>query len=191
MLLLLLIFTSVQFQKDIEISSYSILNNSKIISINYESLDFKVLEPTSTALSSTLQETVLPKYTDDDLFCLAAVVYQEAGSDQCTDEQRLLVGNVVLNRVESPLFPNTIRGVLEQKNQYGKFYYTGVCFPERADTEQEAHAVQRAYGIAKNLLEGERNCPSNVIWQSHFPQGDGIYKKLGNIYFCYSEEGIG
>ena len=33
----------------------------------------------------------------------------------------MAVGNVVLNRVASPIYPNTIEGVLAQKNQFSTY----------------------------------------------------------------------
>ena len=35
-----------------------------------------------------------------------------------TKEGQMAVGNVILNRVSSPIFPNSILGVLSQKNQF-------------------------------------------------------------------------
>ena len=58
-------------------------------------------------------------YNSNDLFWLSRVIYREAGN-QGLDGQ-MAVGNVVLNRVASPLFPNTVEGVLAQKNQFSTY----------------------------------------------------------------------
>lgn len=121
-----------------------------------------------------------PLYTDDDLFCLAAVIYAEAGSDACSDKLRMAVGNVVLNRTKSKYYPNTIRSVIEQPMQYGWLSRDGISFPRGADD----NAVNRAYDCAKRLLEGETTLPENVIFQAEFKQGDGVYEEIDGVYFC-------
>lgn len=128
-----------------------------------------------------------PSYTDEQLEILALIIYQEAGADACSDDTRRKVGSVFLNRVNSPFFPDTFEEVATQKRQYGLLYLTGIKWPDRASTTIEAHAVQRAYNIAKELLIGGSILPSNVIWQAEFIQGDGTYCYQDNIYFCYSE----
>lgn len=126
-------------------------------------------------------------YTDEELEILAIIIYQEAGGDDCSDDTRRKVGSVFLNRVNSPQFPNTFKEVATQKRQYGTLYWTGLKWPDRASLNEEAHAVERAYAIAEELLIGGSILPSNVIWQAEFKQGDGIYCHQDNIYFCYSE----
>ena len=54
----------------------------------------------------------------DDLWLLSRVIDGMAGSDWLTDDFRMCVGEVVLNRVASPEFPNTIRDVVYQRGQY-------------------------------------------------------------------------
>ena len=56
------------------------------------------------------------KLSWDDLFWLSRVVYAESGNQSL--DGKIAVANVVLNRVKSPIFPNTIEGVLAQKNQF-------------------------------------------------------------------------
>lgn len=55
-------------------------------------------------------------YNQDSLFWLSRVIYAESGNQSL--EGKMAVGNVVMNRVHSPLFPNTILGVLSQRNQF-------------------------------------------------------------------------
>lgn len=131
--------------------------------------------------------TVYPAYTDEEVEILALIIYQEAGADYCSDDTRRKVGSVFLNRVKSSLFPNTFREVAIQKQQYGTLYWTGIKWPDRAVKEQETHAVQRAYTVAKELLENGSILPDNVIYQAEFPQGDGIYCQQDEMYFCYLE----
>lgn len=126
-------------------------------------------------------------YTDDDLTCVAIVMCQEAGGES-DDTILLLVANVIMNRVSSKAFPNTIRGVLTQKWQYekvtkdgGKFYW-----PDWATKSIK----ERCYRLAKRVLDGERFCPANVVYQAAFKQGSGTYayypSAYGGYYFCYA-----
>ena len=62
-------------------------------------------------------------YNQDDLFWLSRVIYRESGNQSL--EGQMAVGNVVLNRVADPIFPDTVEGVLAQKNQFST-YQSGV-----------------------------------------------------------------
>lgn len=55
-------------------------------------------------------------YNKDKLFWLSRVIYAESGNQSL--KGKVAVGNVVMNRVKSKKFPNSIVGVLSQKNQF-------------------------------------------------------------------------
>lgn len=55
-------------------------------------------------------------YTSSDLYLLAKCIYAEARGESYTGQ--VAVGAVILNRVDSPAFPNTIAGVIYQKNAF-------------------------------------------------------------------------
>lgn len=120
-------------------------------------------------------------YTDEELELLACAIYCEAGGDACTDETRRMVGEVILNRVADPRFPDTIEGVLTQKSQYGRFHWTGVVWPSRAAHEPEA--VERAYRCAEAVLTEPRLLPEDVVFQAEFVQGEIVAQAPG-YYFC-------
>ena len=129
----------------------------------------------------TTETTELSKssYTEDDLFYLAAAVCREAGGS--SEEIQLLVANVVINRVNSSRYPNTIYGVLTQRMQYGTMWKYGISFPKWADQKVK----DQCYSVARRILEGERVCPANVVFQAEFKQGSGVYKEFDGFYFCY------
>ena len=115
---------------------------------------------------------------------LACAIYSEAGGDECSDECRIDVGDVVLNRMEDGRFPDSIEEVLTAPRQYGRFSVTGVIWPERAKDPGEAHAVERAYRIAEQLLSGEHGelYQNGYVWQAEFEQGsDGFW--LDGFFF--------
>jgi len=62
-------------------------------------------------------ETAAVGYSASDLDLLAALVWAEAG-DQPLPEGLCYVCDVVLNRVDSPAWPNTIREVIYQPGQF-------------------------------------------------------------------------
>ena len=120
-------------------------------------------------------------YTDEELDILALIVYQEAGGDRVSDDTRRLVAQVFLNRVNDSRFPDSFYEVATEERQYGRLYWTGIVWPDRASSQEEEHAVERAYRIAQEVLESDEPvCPEGVIFQAEFVQGD-----------IYSEQEIG
>lgn len=115
---------------------------------------------------------------------LACGIYSEAGGDACSDLCRKYVGDVMLNRVEDERFPDNLYDVLTAPAQYGRFATTGIKWPERAKEPGEAHAVERAYRIAEELLSGQHSelYGEGYVWQAEFEQGtEGFW--LDGIYF--------
>lgn len=121
-----------------------------------------------------------------ELEMLACVIYQEAGGDACCDDCRRRVADVVLNRMEDPRFPDTMYDVLTAPRQYGEFYLSGLYWKNRASNPSEQNAVQRAYRIAKEVLNGQHSelYGNGYIWQAGFKQGsDGFWCENCGIYF--------
>lgn len=118
----------------------------------------------------------------NELDMLSRIIYAEAGSSWLTDEHQRLVGSVVLNRMASPEFPDTMEEVLEQPGQYygeNSPYFEGLV-PDR-----------RAVENALYLLEHGSIAPGGVVFQSNYVLGSGIYveiadEHLGSSYFCWS-----
>lgn len=121
------------------------------------------------------------KISFDDLYLLAKLICAEAGSDWLSDNFRLCVGEVVLNRVASPEFPDTLSDVVYQKGQYSS-----------AGTAAFATLVpsQACVDVALRLLQGERQMAPSVVFQSDHEQGEifSMYKdrRLGTTFFCVS-----
>lgn len=145
----------------------------------------ETMENTTDATETVTEETTEPtekvkSYNEDDIFYLAAAVCREAGGE--SEEIQLLVANVIINRVNSSLYPNTIYEVLTEYKQYGTMWKYGVSFPNWADEKVK----KQCYSVAQRVLEGERFCPENVLFQAEFKQGSGVYKQFGDdYYFCY------
>ena len=117
----------------------------------------------------------------DDLYLLAKLIYAEAGSDWLSEDFRLCVGEVVLNRVASPEFPNSISEVVYQKGQY-----TSACTASFAGLIPS----QACVNAALRLMQGERLMAPSVVFQSDHEQGEifSMYtdRRLGTTFFCVS-----
>ena len=143
----------------------------------------EALELVFTNISTTLpdeaelkiEEIPIPSYTEEEYELLAHLIFAEAGSNWCSDTMQQYTGSVVLNRIESKYYPNTMYEVIYQKGQYSVTKSGAI----------NKTPNQRAYDCAKFLLENGSVLPSNVVFQSQHIQGDGIYEKVQNMYFCY------
>lgn len=119
----------------------------------------------------------------DDLFLLAKFIQIQSGSFPISDDFKMCVGEVVLNRVESREFPDTISEVIYQDGQFELVHtedFQCHTVPDRASAE-----------IALRLLQGERLLAPQVV---HFSleASDSTYATFCNrqqnfIYFCESE----
>jgi len=120
----------------------------------------------------------------DNLFLLSKIITWEAGSSWIPIEQKMAVGEVLLNRVASPEFPDTLKECVYQKGQYsGSHTAKFQKFLPRQDCVE----------AALRLLQGERvlNEPK-AIFQANFKQGSGVYKTYPDgknrvTYICLSK----
>ena len=93
----------------------------------------------------------------------------------------MCVGEVVLNRVASPEFPDTVKEVIMQEGQY-----------EGVNTDEFLYYLnptEASVDAALRLLLGERLMEPQVVFQANFPQGGSVYRKYydslyGYTYFC-------
>lgn len=177
-----------------EVNNTTNLEEAVIEPENTEEQEILPIISTPIEQDRDVEETIIEKEKDEevdllwnynewDVEILALIIYQEAGGDNCSDETRIMVGNVFMNRVNSDRFPNTFEEVATQPNQYG--LESGIRWPARWGEETERHAVTRAYSCAKRVLRGEKLLPENVVWQAQFAQGTGTYIHQDGLYFCY------
>ena len=118
----------------------------------------------------------------DQLLLLAKLIAWEAGSDWLPQELRLSVGEVALNRVASPEYPDTLEEVVYQYGQY-----VGTDTPAFRDRFLPSRPCAEA---ALRLLLGERILQPQVVFQGHDIQGKvhSMFRDLhfGTVYFCES-----
>lgn len=89
-------------------------------------------------------------YNANDLLWLARIIWCEAGNQPL--EGKVAVANVILNRVKSPSFPNTIYGVIFDRS-------CGVQFTPTASSRIYCTPTDSCYTAAKLALEGYVTAP--------------------------------
>jgi spore germination cell wall hydrolase CwlJ-like protein len=87
-----------------------------------------------------------PEYAASDKDCLVRAMYFEA--NRSSDDGLLAIGSVVMNRVKSGTFPDTICGVVGQRGQFA----AGVLTHPMQKRDQE-----RVERIAEQVLGGRRH----------------------------------
>ena len=114
---------------------------------------YQVQQP-STAVQTTSTTYYQPAgyYDSQALDLIARIINSEAGSMSL--EGKVSVGNVIMNRVNSAEFPNTIYGVIYQPNQFtvvntNRFYAT---------------PSDQSVAAAKMVLDGVNYVPGAVFY---------------------------
>lgn len=99
---------------------------------------------TSSGSSST--------YTDTDLYWLSRIISAEARGESY--KGKLAVGTVIMNRVASKSYPNTVYGVIfDKKNgvQFTPAYNGGIYKTPSADSVKAAKEVLNGYRVPGNI----------------------------------------
>ena len=94
--------------------------------------------------SEPIETTPVYDYTEEELDLLARLIYSEGGIESY--DTQLMIGSVVMNRVDSDLFPNTIQEVIYQENQFSVTFLEvdGITMIDRPADEE---AKKAAYEI--------------------------------------------
>jgi len=116
-------------------------------------------------------------YTDKDVNTLARLVWLEARGE--SDQGQRAVVEVVLNRVASDRFPNTINEVVFANNGNGRWQFSPAKrIPKTVATSKEYRNV---YYV---LYGGERILPADVVYFSTTAANSRVYCKIGCHVFC-------
>ena len=89
-------------------------------------------------------------YNGDTLYWLSHIIYAESGNQPMLG--KIAVGNVVMNRVASPLFPNNIYDVLFQRNQFSPAISGSIYRDPNADSVVAAKLVMDGAVALENVL---------------------------------------
>ena len=124
---------------------------------------------------NTVEAPLFYPYTDEEVTMIAAIIQCEAGN-QSDDGQRY-VADSILNRVDSPWFPNTVLEVINQPGQYatrrkaaklaknGNIQlrcYGNAIYELTARTNREIIYFGRGYGSGEPLFKEGDHCFSGI-----------------------------
>jgi len=138
----------------------------------------------SVTTSSTAKQTVssskkivpsAKKYTASDLNLLARLINAEAGGESYNT--KVAVGAVVMNRVKSRSFPNSISAVINQK-YHGYYQFTCV-----QNGNIKRHASASDVKAALSALNGNNPIKSALFFNTGRSKPGSI--KIGNLVFKY------
>lgn len=110
----------------------------------------------------------------EDIELIARVVWQEARGESLAGQQAVV--EVILNRVMSPLFPNTVYEVVYQEN------------PRQFDSApylMETVAEAPQYQAVSNALSGPAIVPIDVLYFATTPITSDVWGSIGGHVFCY------
>lgn len=117
----------------------------------------------------------------DDVTLLAALIYCEAGAEPY--EAQLAVGAVVMNRLESNRYPNSLYDVIYQKGQF-----TPARNGKVARIIAQKKATASCYKAAKAALAGEDNTDGCLRFNDYNGTQQGL--RFGGMVFWNNGKGL-
>ncbi len=114
-------------------------------------------------------------FADGDRYLLANLIYCEAGNQPY--EGQVAVGAVVMNRVMSSVFPDTVVGVIYQNKQFSP-----VASGRLALALAENHATQACYSAADAAMSGQTTVGNCLFFRTPIEGLSGI-QIGGHIFY--------
>ena len=114
--------------------------------------------------AATIAETTKDKYSASDLRYLTSIIYCEARGESYAGKKA--VGIVVMNRVESDLFPDDIQGVIYQSGQFapvsnGSLAAALSMYDRQGEYGEWDKTMLSCFEAAEEVLEGSREINVN------------------------------
>ena len=135
--------------------------------------------------SETEKETFVSLYdqlTPKEIELIELTVQHEVGN--FSKEYRRLVAGIIRNRLESPIFPNTISDVLLAPGQFTDGHYEGVIVDEQTkEAVKEVFSAESSIHSATAYYNPALSAPSSIRWFEE--SGDVTY------LFSYAEDNWG
>ncbi|MBR2949175.1 MAG: cell wall hydrolase [Lachnospiraceae bacterium] len=132
------------------------------------------IEKSRLAARSKWRDISEVSFTEDDRYLLANLIYAEAGNQPY--EGQVAVGAVVINRVLSSVFPNTVSGVIYQHKQFAP-----VLDGHLALALAQNRATAACYRAADEAMKGYTNVGQCVFFRTPIPGLTGI--QIGDHIF--------
>lgn len=145
---------------------------------NIEYLKKKLAEEqalSKLAAQSSWRDISEVQFEESDRYLLANLIYCEAGGESYAGQ--LAVGAVVINRVLSSVYPNTVTGVIYQKSQFSP-----VASGRLALALAENRATAACYKAADEAMAGQTNVGNCVYFRTPIPGLTGI-QIGGHIFY--------
>jgi spore germination cell wall hydrolase CwlJ-like protein len=101
---------------------------------------------------------------NDDLACLAKAIYFEARGEP--DKGQRAVGRVILNRVESGHYPESICGVVYQNSERRNACQFSFACDGLSDSASDPKAWKKAKEVAGELLACDPPCQNEPRWRA-------------------------
>ena len=148
---------------------------NKVFNIYISILLFLVLLTANITTAFAASETYISPTCEQDtpLWYLAHLICGEA--QNCDDLEQQYVASVVINRVNSSLFPNSIYEVIFQPGQYACTW----------DGNYYREPTINNYRNAQHILDYGSILPGNVLYQAAGVQGDGEYMRTSYHVYSY------
>ena len=123
------------------------------------------------------KDTVI-SYTDDEFEMLCYVLQGEVGN--CSEASKIAVANVIINRVKSSQFPDSISAVLTAPEQFDAIYgyYNGTTVP-----------TQNTRDCALRALKGEDNTNGATYYYAPRYCGGASSAWFETLQFCLEVDG--
>ena len=115
------------------------------------------------------------EFEESDRYLLANLIYCEAGGEPYAGQ--VAVGAVVINRVLSSVYPNTVTGVI-----YQKYQFSPVGSGRLAIAMAENRATASCYKAADEAMSGQTNVGNCVYFRTPIPGLTGI-QIGGHIFY--------
>ncbi len=113
-------------------------------------------QPSPEALDFRYKGESQAEFEQRERRCLATAIYFEARGEP--ERGQIAVGQVILNRVRSPIFPETICGVVYQGQMHKGCQFSFTC-DGHTDNPKDNAQWSLAQDLAKKIMEGEEWLP--------------------------------
>lgn len=127
------------------------------------------------AAQSSWRDISEVQFEENDRYLLANLIYCEAGGEPY--EGQVAVGAVVINRVLSSVYPDTVTGVIYQRHQFSPVDYGTL-----ANALNVNKATDSCYRAADEAMAGRTNVGNCVYFRTPIPGLEGI-RIGGHIFY--------
>ncbi|WP_081669061.1 cell wall hydrolase [Butyrivibrio sp. VCB2001] len=155
---------------DAEAKAQALEDQIKAQEADIKKLEAKLAEEmrmSRLAKNSTWRNISEVKFAEGDIYLLANLIYCEAGSEPY--DGMLAVGSVVINRVLSSVYPDTVVGVIYQNKQFSP-----ASSGRLALALADGKATAACYQAADEAMKGYSNVGNCVYFRTPVPGLSGI-----------------